>query len=196
LKVIGTVNKPDQHYNITKFSMEPQAKALHPSSTASPKIAIDQDSTSQPDVRALLEAHIAAFTLINSANNQFGHLLDLSGLMSPKLTIFTARDPSTQELMGCAAIKEISSDHGELKSMRTIESHLRKGVAAALVKHLINVAKERGYIRLSLETGEQADFAAARLLYERSGFAACEPYEGYEDGVPVEGSVFMTLRLA
>ena len=98
--------------------------------------------------------------------------------------------------MGVAALKEISPNHGELKSMRTAAGHQRKGVAAALVEALIAAAKARGYQRLSLETGVQDDFAAAKALYLRSGFLECEPYEGYVDDVPVEGSLFMTYRLS
>ncbi len=98
--------------------------------------------------------------------------------------------------MGCAALKELSPTHGELKSMRTEPTHQRKGVAAALVRYLVDVARERGYERVSLETGVQEEFGAARTLYERCVFEECEAYEGFEEeGVQAEGSVFMTMYL-
>lgn len=158
-------------------------------------IKIAQEDLGIPDLNELLSAHIASLQAINQENNQMGHLLDLSGLQKPNISIFSARDVRTNEIMGCAAIKEISRTHAELKSMRTALEHVRRGVAAALVKHLLEVSKARGYKRLSLETGEQEQFAPATALYRRCGFVDCEPYEGYEDAPPVGGSIFMTYHL-
>ena len=169
----------------------PVGTSVPPNST----FKVAEDKFDLPDVKALLEIHIAALNTMNQANNQMGHLLDLTGLQHSNITIFAARDAATNELMGVAALKEISSTHGELKSMRTADNHQRKGVAVALVKALMDAARVRGYQRLSLETGVQDEFAAAKALYTRSGFVVCEPYEGYVDDVPVEGSVFMTRYL-
>ena len=78
-------------------------------------------------------------------------------------------------LVGCGALKQLDQRHGEIKSMRTASSHLRTGVAAALLEHIIHVARTRGYQRLSLETGSQEAFAPARTLYARFGFEPCGP---------------------
>jgi putative acetyltransferase len=95
-------------------------------------------------------------------------------------------------LLGCGALKELDAAHGEIKSMRTATEHLRKGVAAALLDHIIAVARERGYTRLSLETGSEDGFEAALRFYERHGFEYCEPFADYELD---PFSRFMTLRL-
>jgi putative acetyltransferase len=76
--------------------------------------------------------------------------------------------------------------------MRTATAHLRKGVAKAMLTHIVEEAKQRGYRRLSLETGSAEAFEPARRLYARSGFEFCEPFEGY---VLDPFSVFMTREL-
>ena len=54
-------------------------------------------------------------------------------------------------------------------------------------------AEQRGYRRLSLETGSQPEFAPARALYRRYGFDVCGPFASYgEDPF----STFMTRTLA
>jgi len=94
--------------------------------------------------------------------------------------------------VGCGALKELDATHAELKSMRTSSPHLRKGVGAALLEHMLNVARERAYRRLSLETGSIEAFAPARALYARFGFEPCGPFADY---VEDPNSVFMTLDL-
>jgi putative acetyltransferase len=96
------------------------------------------------------------------------------------------------ELLGCGALKELAPHHGEIKSMRTASAHVRKGVARAVVHHIIAEAKRRGYRRLSLETGSQAAFEPARRLYAACGFTYCEPFAEY---VNDPNSAFMTLEL-
>lgn len=73
--------------------------------------------------------------------------------------------------------------------MRTVTGYLRKGVAAALVQHLMEVARARGWRRVSLETGVRGEFAPARRLYEKFGFVECERYGEYENPT----SVYMTF---
>src|SRR5579859_3279046 len=85
-----------------------------------------------------------------------------------------------QQLAGCGALKEIDPAHGEVKSMRTAKTHLRKGVASMLLQHLIAEARRRGYGRLSLETGSMAYFEPARRLYRKAGFKECGPFVGYK----------------
>jgi len=94
--------------------------------------------------------------------------------------------------MGCGALKEIDRRHGEIKSMRTSAAHLRKGVAARLMQHILDEAARRGYERVSLETGSMDAFAPARRLYARFGFVPCGPFDGY---VEDPNSVFMTRAL-
>jgi putative acetyltransferase len=141
-----------------------------------------------PRVIELLAAHIAqarAQTAPGSA-----HAIDLTALRAPDVTFWTAWDGAT--LLGTAALKTLSPDHGEIKSMHTAAAHRRAGVAMRLIHHLIDAARARGLSRLSLETGSWPYFAPARALYERCGFTPCPPFADYK---PDPNSVFMTLVL-
>jgi len=55
--------------------------------------------------------------------------------------------------MGCGALKHLSPEHGEIKSMRTDSAHRHKGVASRLLSYILEEARRRGYKRISLETG-------------------------------------------
>jgi len=119
------------------------------------------------------------------------HALNLDGLRAPDVTFWTAWDDN--ELCGCCALKALDTHHGEIKSMRTTESHFRKGVAAAMLEHIIAESRRRSYERLSLETGSGPGFDAALAFYEKAGFAYCGPFADYRDD---PFSRFMTLDLA
>ena len=70
--------------------------------------------------------------------------------------------------------------------------HLRKSVAAGLLRHIIGEARRRSYRRLSLETGSMVAFVPVRSLYARCGFRPCGPFADY---VEDPCSVFMTMEL-
>lgn len=118
------------------------------------------------------------------------HALGLEALRQPGITVWSAWDG--QELLGCGALKELDPAHGEIKSMRTATPHLRKGVAAAMLTHLMDEARRRNYARVSLETGSAAAFEPARALYARFGFENCGPFADY---MADPYSVFMTRSL-
>ena len=149
---------------------------------------IKVDDLSGPEVRALLEEHLHHMHSVSPPESV--HALDLEGLRRPEVTFWTAWEGG--ELVGCGALKELDARHGEIKSMRTAAAHLRRGVAARLLEHVLEEAARRGYARLSLETGSQPDFEPARQLYARFGFTYCEPFADY---VEDPNSVFMTLEL-
>ena len=118
------------------------------------------------------------------------HALGLEALRQPGITVWSAWDGP--ELLGCGALKELDPAHGEIKSMRTATPHLRKGVAAAMLAHLMEEARRRTYSRLSLETGAGPAFEPARALYTRFGFENCGPFADY---MADPYSVFMTRSL-
>ncbi|RZV38948.1 MAG: GNAT family N-acetyltransferase [Acidimicrobiales bacterium] len=149
---------------------------------------IREDDLSGYGIRALLERHLADA----HANSPPGsvHALDLSGLQAADVTFWCVWEG--QNLMGCGALKMLDRKHGEIKSMRTHPDHLRKGVGAAILTHIINTAKARGCTRLSLETGNNAPYAPARALYRRFGFEDCPPFANY---VEDDFSLCMTKKL-
>ncbi|WP_345751985.1 GNAT family N-acetyltransferase [Microbacterium rhizophilus] len=105
------------------------------------------------------------------------HALDLDGLRGREFTVWSAWIDG--ELTGIAALKRLDGERGELKSFRTADAFLGRGVARALLRHILAVARERGLTSLWLETGSDAGFAAARALYASEGFAECGPFDGY-----------------
>jgi len=134
----------------------------------------DLDSS---DVQALLAYHFAQMR--ETSPPEACHVLPIDGLRHPTVTFWSAREESM--LMGIGALKEIASDHGEVKSMRTAPAALRRGVGRALLHHIVAMAQSRGYRRLSLETGSSAPFAAALRLYESEGFVPSGPFGDYRD---------------
>jgi putative acetyltransferase len=151
-------------------------------------LEIRVDTLESGEVIALLEEHLSEMRRISPRESV--HALDPAALRKPEITFWSAW--FGRELAGCGALKELSTEHGEIKSMRTSERHRRKGVAGTILQHIIAEATRRGYRRLSLETGSMAHFEAARRLYAAHGFAPCGPFEGYADD---PNSVFMTRPL-
>jgi putative acetyltransferase len=146
------------------------------------------DDLTSPEILRLLRQHLDSAALHSPPESV--HALDVAALRRPEITFWSAWQGA--ELLGCAALKELDPHHGEVKSMRTATPHLRKGVAAALLAHLLEQGSQRGYRRLSLETGSMEAFAPARRLYARSGFQPCGPFASY---VEDPYSVFMTREL-
>jgi putative acetyltransferase len=138
-------------------------------------LSIREDDLSGEAVRALLALHLSAM----HANSPPGHVfaLDLSGLKAPGVTVWTAWE--AEQVAGIAALKALGGGAGEIKSMRTHPDHLRKGVGAALLDHIIAMARRRRMERLSLETGSGAAFEPALALYRSRGFANGEAFGDY-----------------
>jgi putative acetyltransferase len=118
------------------------------------------------------------------------HALDLAGLQSPDISFWTIWEDET--LLGFGALKRLSADHGEVKSMHTAQAMRGRGVGTAMLRHIIATARATGMSRLSLETGSMEYFAPARVLYMSHGFVECPPFADY---VPDPNSVFMSLDL-
>ncbi len=146
------------------------------------------DDLTGSDVAELLSEHIQSMKLHSPPESK--HALNLEGLRKPEITFWSAWEAN--ELVGCVALQELDSQHGEIKSMKTASSHLRKGVAKRLLQFMIKEARERGYRRLSLETGSMDVFKPARRLYASFGFQYCKPFSGYSED---PNSVFMTKEL-
>jgi putative acetyltransferase len=150
---------------------------------------IAPDDPRANDVRALLARHLA-FAREHSPPEDV-HALDVDGLADPAVTFFSYR--LNGELLAVGALKSIDDQHAEVKSMHTAEAARGRGIGRAMVEHLIRIAREQGYRRLSLETGTMPAFDAARALYERAGFGACEPFGDYPHS---PNSCCMTMVLA
>ena len=149
---------------------------------------IELDDLTRPEIHALLNEHLRSMHALSPPENV--HALDLNALRCPEITFWTAWDGAL--LQGCGALMELGPTHGEVKAMRTPEARRRTGAGRALLTHIIEVARRRGYERLSLETGSMAGFAPAHQLYTSAGFVDTGPFGAY---VADPNSRVMTLRL-
>ena len=152
------------------------------------RFSVVKDDPRRPEVAALLRQHLE--TTAKHSPPGSCHALDVDGLCSPDVTFWSVWDGPT--LVGCGALKQLDSTHGEIKSMHTVPSQLRRGVASSLLEHIFAEARERQYARLSLETGSMDAYEPARNLYSGFGFETCEPFADY---VPDPYSTFMTRKL-
>jgi len=149
---------------------------------------IRTDDLTGREIAALLAEHLECMARVSPRESR--HALDLDQLRQPGITFWTVWDGP--QLAGCGALKEIDSAHGEVKSMRTANTYLRRGVASMLLEHIIAEARRRGYQRLSLETGSMPYFEPARSLYCKAGFKECVAFAGYK---PDPNSTFFTRKV-
>lgn len=158
------------------------------SGAMSDTLKIEVDDLTRPAIHCLLDEHLQSMYALSPPESV--HALDLDALRQPEITFWSAWEGPL--LLGCGALKELSREHGEVKSMRTPAALRRKGAGRALLAHIIGQARNRGYKLLSLETGSTEAFKPAQVLYESFGFVRCGPFGEYcED----PNSIFMELRL-
>jgi putative acetyltransferase len=152
--------------------------------------AIERDDPRRPDVVELLQAHLDLMHSLSPPEDC--HALDLDGLTAPDIAFFSLRDPEGN-LLGIGALKELSPEHVELKSMHTIAAARGRGLGRAMLDRLLAEARARGAQRVSLETGSMDGFIPARTLYASAGFELTDPFGDY---VESPNSTFMTLALS
>jgi putative acetyltransferase len=149
---------------------------------------IEADDLTRTAIHELLEEHLQSMHAQSPPGSV--HALDLSKLKQPDITFWSAWEGA--QLMGCGALKELDRRHGEVKSMRTPATRRRHGAGRAILTHIVDVARQRQYERLSLETGSGLAFEPAHALYMSFGFTLCGPFGSYAED---PHSVFMSLRL-
>lgn len=152
-------------------------------------VVIGEEHPLTPDLALLFDRHTADMHADTPPESI--HMMDKGALADPGIRFFVLREGGTPLAMG--AFKRIDADHAEIKSMHVLAEARGRGLSKAMLDHLVAEARKDGFTRLSLETGVQPTFVAARALYARAGFAECPPFEGYWDD---PNSVFMTKILA
>lgn len=148
----------------------------------------EEGNFEHPQVVALLDAHVRRARAETGRGS--AHALDLSGLKRPDIRFWTLWRDET--IVGMGALKTLSADHGEIKSMHTAERVRGQGVGVAMLTKIVAEAGRMGMSRLSLETGTWDYFRPARAFYRRHGFIECAPFGDYK---PDPNSVFMTRDL-
>lgn len=106
------------------------------------------------------------------------HAMPPERLREPDVSFYSVWGTDGQ-LAAVGALKRVGETRGELKSMRAAPAYRRKGAGEALLRHLIDEAKRRGYTWLGLETGRPEEFRPAQRLYEKYGFAECTAFGDY-----------------
>ncbi len=149
---------------------------------------IREDDLSNSDTCALVRLHLEGMHAHSPPGSVFA--LDFTGLTAPNVTVWTVWCGGA--IAGIGALKDLGDRTGELKSMRTHPDFLRRGLASALLEHIIGVARARGMARLSLETGSGPYFEPALSLYRRRGFVGGDPFADYARSA---FSQFLHLRL-
>ena len=152
-------------------------------------VVIAEEHPLTPDLALLFERHTADMHADTPPESI--HMMDKGALAAPGIRFFVLRDGGEPLAMG--AFKRIDDGHAEIKSMHVLAQARGRGLSKAMLDHLVAEARKDGFTRLSLETGVQPTFVAARALYARAGFAECGPFEGYWAD---PNSVFMTKVLA
>jgi putative acetyltransferase len=140
-----------------------------------PRLTIREDDLSGQAIQDLLAFHQADALAQSPPGTSYA--LDLSGLQTPDISVWTVWRGDA--LAGCGALKAMSADQAEIKSMRTATAFLRQGVAAAMLRHLIETARKRGHKTLCLETGTNQAYAPAVALYQKHGFVSGPVYGDY-----------------
>jgi putative acetyltransferase len=141
-----------------------------------------------PRIVALLRDHLARSRAESPPCS--AHALDVAGLQAPEIAFWAMWDGD--DLVGVGALKQLSADHGEVKSMHVAAAQRGSGAGSAMLRHIIAAAQARGMTRLSLETGASGYFEPAQALYARHGFRPCDPFADYRAD---PNSVFLTLDL-
>lgn len=142
-----------------------------------------------PDLGLLMQRHTADMHADTPPESI--HMMDARQLAGPGIWFFVMREEG--QPIGMGAFKRIDATHAEIKSMHVLAEVRGRGLSRRMLEHLMDAARAEGFTRLSLETGVQPTFIAARALYANAGFTDCPPFEGYHDD---PNSVFMTRSLA
>lgn len=153
---------------------------------ARPEVAIADPRAA--DVRRLLECHLSFAQAHVPAKDR--HALDAEALAAADIDFYVLRLDG--ELLAVGALKKLDDGHAEIKSMHTAQAARRQGFGRAMLDHLLDVARDRDFRRVSLDTGSMPAFAPARSLYASAGFSVCGPFGDYRDS---ENKTFMTLAL-
>lgn len=138
-------------------------------------LEIREDDLTNPQTLELIRLHLEDMFEQSPADSVFA--LDLTGLKMPQVTVWTAWVDDA--IAGIGALRDLGDGRGEVKSMRTSPPFVRRGVASALLEHIISAARERGMTRLSLETGSGTAFEPALRLYRRRGFVEGASFADY-----------------
>lgn len=125
------------------------------------------------EVRALVSA-LNEFTY-GPTPAEYRHHMTVEQMAQADTTLFVARDAGVA--LGMGALRRHASGVGEVKRMFVTSEARGRRIGEAILAHIEALARSEGLTRLVLETG--SNFDAARRVYERSAFVACDQVLDY-----------------
>ena len=137
------------------------------------------------EVNNLLKKHFIELRAASPEGS--AHVLDIPGLKESSIKFWSLWE--NEKLIGCGALKLLSDEHGEFKSIRVHDRFRKKGYGIKIIEHLINKARKLNVKRLSIETGAGAFFNPARKLFKKCNFKPCKPFAHYKEDI---NSIYLT----
>lgn len=125
---------------------------------------IIQADFSNPKLIELLELHLQ--DMYATSPKESVHALAIEELQAEHISFWMLTDGN--DILGCVALKELSADHGELKSLKTHPQFLKRGVAKRLVEFAIQKAQERHYQYIRLEKPERNRILSLLRIYTKN----------------------------
>ena len=136
-----------------------------------------ENNFDNPEVNELLTKHFIELRSVSPEGST--HVLDIPGLKDKSIKFWSLWN--NDELIGCGALKFLTNEHGEFKSIRIASKFRGKGYGAKIIEHLILEAKNLNVKKISVETGAGIFFSPARKLFSKFGFKKCEAFAHYKD---------------
>ena len=142
-------------------------------------------NSSNPDFRQLVELLDAGLRVIDGDEASFFAQYNKIDGINNVVVVYENGNAA-----GCGAFKEYAPETAEIKRMFTRLEYRRNNIAAEVLAELENWARECGYRKAILETGDK--MTAAIALYQKAGYLQIPNYGQY---IGVKSSVCMEKDL-
>jgi len=148
----------------------PDRPVIHNADMATERLTAQRASASAEPGRSLLRAMGAELdALYGSEEVLSGAPADFAGPGDAFLVVSDGGRP-----VACGGIKRLDDRTGEIKRMYVVPEARGRGVARALLGFLEGTARELGYTRVRLDTGDRQPHA--RALYVSARYAPIDDY--------------------
>ena len=137
---------------------------------------IRKRATTHKDVISLIEKLDASLKTTDGEDHDFYNQFNSTDTIDHMLVAYKDDIP-----VGCGAIKHFDASRAEIKRMFVAQTFRGHGIAPKLLAQLEQWAKEKGYKKCILETGERQ--LAAVQLYQKSRYKRMHINYGQYKGI-------------